>query len=324
MADSAGIQIIIPTAEYGARVDGLLADLRREAAALVGNDLSVFVVDAQAVHDVTGRVMGSDLVISLDMPSDRNGPAVNRNRGASRASAEWLVFLDDDVRLPINWLSNLRVVIEDPDAADVIGGDIGSQRPRNWYSQAAEDFVVRHREYPEGWFLAAAHLLVRSSAFEVLEGFDIGFDYGGEDWDLSRRAHALGLRVAVDSSIAVAHANATTWRELRRKAEQYGRANAFLDADAVAPVPLHATGAGASVSDAVAGGAPNASSSGDRVSPGRAFRWIGSEYALLRRLGRSRVRSARSALLQAAWMRTYLASYARARSEVQAMRSSAS
>lgn len=90
---------------------------------------------------------------------------------------------------------------------------MGSLWPHNWFSQAAEDFVIRHREYPEGWYLVAAHLLVRRNAFQRLNGFSSTL-YRGEDWDFCKRAHGLGMRVGVTSTVAVCHANPTSWRQL--------------------------------------------------------------------------------------------------------------
>lgn len=305
------IQIVVPTASFGPRVDGLLADLARELAQDGVPEVSVAVVDNEAVHDVSGLVRNGGDVTSYRLPSPSNGPAINRNRGATWSQAPWLVFLDDDVRVPDGWLLRIARVIGGPDPADLIGGMIGSQAPSNLFSQAAEDFVVRHREYPEGWFLAAAHLVVRRSAFEALGGFDTGFDYGGEDWDLCRRAHSLGLRVDVEPTISVAHANAMSWPELRRKAEQYGRANAFLDADTVAAPTVAPT---------AAVGETGGSQGGHRIGLGRRIRWAVTEYRALRNQGRSPLRAARSTVLQAAWMRAYLAAYDAALTEARAAR----
>jgi GT2 family glycosyltransferase len=294
------IQVVIPTAAVGPRIDGLLSDLGREITP--ADAVRIVVADADAVHDLTPEVTGTGSRAVTAWPSPVNGPAVNRNRGARDATAEWLVFLDDDIRLPTGWLPELSAALADPGCPDLLGGGIGSQHPRNWFSQAAEDFVVRHRRYPEGWYLAAAHLAVRRSAFAALGGFADDFEYGGEDWDLCRRAHALGLTVGVTDRPSVAHANPRSWSELSRKARQYGTANARLDA-AVAAGPV-----GAPVARAAAEAAGHEPSAAPRVGPlpVRAARWVVEEYHLLRQQGRSRVRAARSTTLYVPWMAVYL------------------
>jgi GT2 family glycosyltransferase len=294
------IQVVIPTASLGPRLDGLLADLARE---LAGTDaVQVTVADAHAVYDLTPELLGTGPHTEHVQPSPVNGPAVNRNRGAHAATADWLVFLDDDVRLPAGWFAGLSAALADPACPDLLGGGIASQHPRNWFSQAAEDFVVRHRRYPEGWYLAAAHLAVRRTAFRTLDGFTTEYDYGGEDWDLCRRAHAAGLTVGVTDRASVAHANPRTWAQLALKARQYGTANAVLDAALAAgpaDAPLERTAAEA------AGHEPSAAPRRGPM-PVRAARWVASEYRLLRTQGRGRLRATRSTALYVPWMATYL------------------
>jgi hypothetical protein len=288
----------------GPRVDGLLTDLAEELSPLRDVVSRIAVVDDVAVTDVAPRLFGQGPPIARSWPSATNGPAINRNRGAKDSSADWLVFLDDDVRLNPGWGDALRALVDDPDAGDLIGGRIGSQHPRNWFSQAAEDFVVRHREYPEGWYLAAAHLLVRRAGFEQLGGFDTRFAYGAEDWDLCRRAHAAGLMVGVTDAMSVAHANPRTWRQLRRKAEQYGAANTTFDSKPEG-------------SPSVDEGQPATPSleQDQAVLPGpiRGLRWASTEYSTLRASGRGRIRSLRTMALYIPWMVIYLRSQSASR-----------
>lgn len=302
------VQIAVPTPDFHADltvIQGLLDDLARELAENPTAPVTVAVVDGTAVHDVSASLRGAGSVVSSQAVDGRNGPAVNRNRAAKLTSSDWLVFLDNDVRLPNGWLRAALDIMSEPDAADLIGGRIGSQRPHNWFSQAAEDFVVRHREYPEGWYLAAACLLVRRPAFDDLSGFDDTFDYGAEDWDFCARAHTKGLKVGVSNRISVAHANATTWRALKVKATQYGRANAMFDARnrSASSVPHESA-----ITELSEGDVEHQGQSPPR-SPGRIWRWLLAEYKLFLSQSGSRTRAARSALLQGLWMREYFRSY---------------
>lgn len=300
------VRIVIPTKEFSPTMlssGTLLDDLRRELRAPGTDNTTVVVADGVRVTDVSAALRGEGAVVSAHVPGGDNGPGVNRNRGAKAATVEWLVFLDDDVRVPPGWAQSLLEIINDPSAPDVIGGGIGSQRPANWFSQAAEDFVVRHREYPEGWYIAAAHLLVRGAAFRQLNGFDSDFDYGGEDWDFCQRAHALELTVDVTDRISVLHANATNWSALRQKATQYGRANAMLDLSRSPQADSSSSGSPSDGEGDVQQIAPR--------EPRRIARWLRSEYSAFRAQGRPIPRAIRSALLQGLWMHEYFRSYAR-------------
>lgn len=296
------IDVVIPTATFGNRVEGLLDDLSRELRPFAAQVGRIVVVDDQAVRDVRGTLLGDGAIDVDAWPSEANGPAVNRNRGAKDARSSWLVFLDDDVRLLPGWGTATTALLDGSGRASIIGGGIRSQRPRNWFSQAAEDFVVRHREYPEGWYLAAAHLFVRTSVFAELGGFDTRYAYGAEDWDFCRRAHARGFAVRTVDEPAVAHANPTTWRQLRRKAEQYGKANATFDRSMTPP--------GGASQDSPSPEATTQASGSNLPSPMRGARWAGAEYRLLRASGRGRLRSFRSVGLYIPWMAVYLRSQA--------------
>jgi hypothetical protein len=277
--------IIIPTRGPSPALSALERDVARECAAR------------------------PDIPVELRVISGGSA-ARNRNQGALGAHAQWLQFLDDDVRLPSGWLTNLDRNLRAPDAPDLLGATIGSQRPRNWYSQAAEDFVVRNKEYPEGWYLVSAHMTVRLSAFEQLGGFDESFgSAGGEDWDLCRRAHALGLPIGVMSDVHCLHANPTRWSQLAARARAYGAASVTLD-----PPPQALT------SDTSAPPSQDVNPDGIRVEgsralPVRAGTWVSGEYRTLRRLGRGRLRAARSTALYVPWMATYLRARHRIASE---------
>ena len=281
--------VVIPTRCFDSRADDLLDDLRRELAPFAAMVGRIVAADDQAVTDVRDRLLGTGGESRFAWPSPVNGPAVNRNRGARDSHATWLAFLDDDVRLPPGWGQALvNVLLSDP-PLDLFGGRLDSLRPHNWFSQASEDFVVRHRRYPEGWYLASAHVVVRRDAYQLLDGFSEAFAYCGEDWDLCKRAHTLGLRVGVEPSVIVRHANPTNWRQLALKAQQYGRANADLDSVAIENVVEAPESAG-----------------GQLPSPGRALRWLRHEYRILRDAGRGRWRSTHSVALYIPWMIIYL------------------
>ena len=278
------VRIVVPTRGPSVDLDALLSDLARELRRPSSPICEVFVATSDAVTDWTPALRGEGEAIEYADRAALQGAGINRNRGAAGTTAPWLVFLDDDVRLPDGYLLDLATVLSDPAVPDLVGGGVRSQRPRNWFSQAAEDFVVRHKQYPEGWYLVAAHLIVRRPAFESLGGFDESMvRAGGEDWDLCRRAHGLGLRIGTTSAVLVNHRNPTTWNELVDRAKAYGAGGAALD--------------------------ERAQTESGHVAHSNAARfpaWFRQEYRTLRGSGRSPIRAARSTLIQIPWMTEYL------------------
>jgi cellulose synthase/poly-beta-1,6-N-acetylglucosamine synthase-like glycosyltransferase len=273
------VRIVIPSRGANPGLEALLGDLEREMQGPSASHANVIIADQ----------WGS--------------AAANRNHGAEGAPEDWLLFIDDDVRLPDGWLALLKQAIDDPDAPDLLGGTVGSVRPRNWYSQAAEDFVIRHKQYPQGWYLVSAHLAIRTRAFTELGGFDESFaTAGGEDWDLCSRAHRAGMTVGVRESIVCHHTNPTSWAELAARARAYGRGSVRTDG-------VTSSQTGENTTEPLA---PETDPARQRTLPSRAIRWVAIEYAELRHRGRGRTRAARSTALYIPWMATYLRAQDRA------------
>lgn len=214
-------------------------------------------------------------------------PASNRNAGAEGSSEEWLVFVDDDIHLPPGWGSTLATALQRADA-DLLGGAIRSTVAGNLFANAAEDFVIRNKRYPEGWYLVSAQLAVRASAFRALGGFDERL-VTHEDWDLCRRAHSAGLTVDVDISWWCMHQNPTTWRGLMSRAAAYGAGDQHV-VDTSSSIPATPTRQRADRSPVIR----------------RAATWPMRQYAEIRGLGRSRTRSAISTALCVPWTVAYL------------------
>jgi len=290
------VDVVIPTAEWGNRPRGLLSDLAEELSPFRQDVGEVLVADGEGVYFARAEVLDQGSTIRVSSSSELNGPAINRNKALEHATADYIVFLDDDVRLQPGWGERLLRVLSNGREFDLLGGGIAARNESNWFSQAAEDFVIRHKRQPDGWYLAAAHLVARRAALEELGGFDASFVYGGEDWDLCKRAHLQALSVAVDDSLKVIHEHPTTWSQLMRKADQYGPAE----------VGLNVYSEASDVATSVEEQRPSPELGPTVRTVGRAVRWPILQYSEFRQMGRSRVRSVRSTALYVPWMARYL------------------
>lgn len=278
---------------------GLVSDLVRESTKSKFNSLLITIVDDGSGRDLDLAHIVRDMPVEILSLDTSQGAAAARNFGASRFFSEWIAFVDDDVRLPTGWLDAVHELLTSS-RAHFIGGDVKSLSERNWFSQASEDFIVRHREYPEGWYLVSAHLFCRRDAFDTLNGFDAEhFRHGSEDWDLCRRAHSAGLDIQVSNAVFCKHRNPTNARDFMNRARSYGRTSHLLD-----PIDVDLS---TEVSQDLDHGSITQTSK--RSYPKllhRAGTWPVREYRILRGLGRSRTRALRSTVLYIPWMARYL------------------
>lgn len=145
-------------------------------------------------------------VIEIDGP---RGPGAARNRGASAAKGDVLVFIDTDVVVADSALPGIaRIFDEQPATSAVIGA----------YDDAPADpgFVSQYKNLAHSYIHQASpgkiHTFwgglgaVRREAFEAVGGFDEGFGRPSvEDIDLGYRLSAAGYQILLDPSLRGRH-----------------------------------------------------------------------------------------------------------------------
>jgi len=121
------------------------------------------------------------------------GPAAARNAGWQNANAEWIAFLDDDVRVERDWLSALRddiAAAEEYDAA--VSGYVRVPLPDG---RPATDWERNVAGLERSWWITA-DMAYRRTVLEETGGFDTRFPRAyREDADLALRAQQRGYRI---------------------------------------------------------------------------------------------------------------------------------
>lgn len=209
--------VVVPTRGRSGVLHAMLVSLNE--AVPVGARVPVAVV-VDGTDDIDELLEGLTLDVTVLRTGLPRGPAYARNLGAAALDVDVFAFLDDDVIVPGGWVSDVGGVLED--RWDLVGGGIRSVRRDNLISQMFEALVIRHAQVDGRWYLSTANVLVRRPAFELLGGFDERFpDASGEDWDLCRRAHGLGLTVMTSPRFSVDHWNPSRLPELSSRARRY-------------------------------------------------------------------------------------------------------
>jgi HAD superfamily hydrolase (TIGR01662 family) len=162
----------------------------------------------RAIQDSHGPQPGAVLVVDdrpdagtpLEVPKGFSvlrgrgaGPAAARNVGWRTSSAEWIVFVDDDIVPTAEWLERLAgdLASVDPDVAGVQGRLVvplpDDRRPTDWERNVAGLAGAR-------W--ATADMAYRREALESVGGFDERFPRAfREDADLGLRILCAGYRI---------------------------------------------------------------------------------------------------------------------------------
>jgi mycofactocin glycosyltransferase len=166
--------------------------------------------------------------------SERPTPGFARNRGASRGSGDWLIFLDADVVAPPDLLDRYF----DPPPGDrtglLAGGVVDEEVPKNGPAAAryayirgfmSQDDTLRRDHWG---FPKTANAACRRAAFESVGGFreDIR---AAEDADLAYRLRAAGWEVERRESAAAVHRSRRTVRGFVAQKLIHGAGGAWLE-----------------------------------------------------------------------------------------------
>jgi GT2 family glycosyltransferase len=151
----------------------------------------------------------------------RQGLSHGRNAGIARAKGSWLIFTDDDVRLPRDWILNYLQAFEEYPEGFFFGGPLASlfrgPRPspeilslasaaiRGWDLNYSETRIVDK-------FFCGANWAVAAKDLRSVGGFDpdLGLNASremrfGEESDLQNRLYSSGLKPVYVPSVGVQH-----------------------------------------------------------------------------------------------------------------------
>lgn len=199
-ASDLDFSVVIPTCrrpvDLGRCLDGLASDasgqLPRFEAIVTDDGPDPQTADLVRDHPWTRWTAGP-----------RRGPAANRNHGASLATGEWLVFLDDDC-VPEPGLLTAYAAAATA-AVAVLEGRIS---PLGRRTRHDEECPVNET----GGHLWSGNFAIRRELFIALSGFDETFPLAAmEDVDLRERLRARGENIRFVPSAGVGHA----WRSRR-------------------------------------------------------------------------------------------------------------
>lgn len=204
--------VVIPTYERPNDLRVCLHSLKEEFHADSPN--YEFIVTDDSKSDESRTMVEREFPNVLWGKGKHNGPAGNRNAGVSRATGEWIVFIDDDCIAEKNFLlAYANAIIRNP-IINVFEGRISADRPRKTWSEGCP-------ENESGGMLWTSNLCVKKSTFIKLEGFDERFETSYEDVDFSYRLKKMNYKSIFVNEAAVCH----PWRSLRKKGKNNWKSN---------------------------------------------------------------------------------------------------
>lgn len=204
-SDSARVSVIIPYYKRGEVFErGLESVLAQEYA-----NKEIIVVDNHSEDDLRKRISARQSEVKLIELPQNGGACVARNAGASAASGDILVILDDDAGFlsPFEVTKLVKLFERRPDihvvAFQICDPDTGKLRlrdwchPRYWKEFAQYEFETDH--FGEG---ASAF---RREVFQKTGGYYEQLFYGAEGLDMELRVMDHGFKILYTPDVRVWH-----------------------------------------------------------------------------------------------------------------------
>lgn len=196
------IDVCICTFQRPVLLRRLLEALQDQKGAGQGFELGVVIVDNDPGRTAEGLAeefsTRGGLLVRYVCEPERNFAMV-RNTAVGAASRDFIAFIDDDEVPPADWLQRLREMMEEHDAAGVLGPvrPYYDEGPPRWLANSR---LCERPEHPSGLVLhwsqtRTGNVLLRRSLFSDDKlWFDPVYRTGGEDVDFFRRAMKAGNR----------------------------------------------------------------------------------------------------------------------------------
>ncbi|MFF3485321.1 glycosyltransferase [Streptomyces sp. NPDC002701] len=186
----------------------------------------VLVVDngsTDATREVAEKARPDLPALRIVDAHERPGESYARNRGIAAARGDFVAFCDaDDVADP-GWLAALADAAPD---ADLIGGSLDSSVLSPVYADEQPAPMTGQTDFLP--FARGANCAAWKDVLTTIGGWDENYRGGGEDMDLSWRAHLCGYRVGYAHDARMHYRLRAELTSLARQKWNYGRSGAQL------------------------------------------------------------------------------------------------
>jgi hypothetical protein len=217
----ARVAAVVVSYESAATIERCLAALQAQPGLAM-----IQMVDNGSRDDTVARVRSiaaSDPRIRIMALPGNPGFAAGCNAGAAAVDADWLLFVNPDLELPVDGLPRLLAHAARLPRLGALGADLRDSEGRRDPAARRHDLSLARMlgagGAREGLSVAVdearavqpvdacsgALMLVARDAFAAVGGFDAGYRLHVEDLDFCRRLREAGFAVAVANDVPVLH-----------------------------------------------------------------------------------------------------------------------
>ncbi|MDT8412406.1 MAG: glycosyltransferase [Vicingaceae bacterium] len=189
--------VIIPTCNRKELLKKCLDALSADNQEVNSFEYEIIVSD-DSKNNETEKFITQDFPRIQYVKGPQKGPATNRNFGATKATGEWLIFIDDDC-IPEKTLLNSYINAFKKNEHQVFEGKIIADRERKYYTDEAPLNL-------NGGKMWSCNIAINKKLFEQLNGFEENFPFAAmEDVELHYRISQKNIPIIFLPDAAVIH-----------------------------------------------------------------------------------------------------------------------
>lgn len=188
-------------------------------------NLQVIVID-NASNDGTADYLSKIESLITVRNLENKGCASSWNQGVKRSTGEWIVILNNDVRLPLYWIENL-ITFADKKCLDVVSPGMREGELNYNFNDYASNYVRKMGKAFRRWTPIGACFAVRKTVFKKIGLFDENYKIGQyEDADFFRRCKKAGIDMGITGASFIHHFGSTTQKHIIRNSNSnYSKIN---------------------------------------------------------------------------------------------------
>lgn len=226
------VTVVVPSYSGAATLEGCLRSIAASVAAAGVPGTEVVVVDSSP-EEAPARIAASVPGVRVVRSARRLSAGAARNLGVRESRGELVAFVDQDCRVPVDWIGRVTARLAAGDV-DGIGGSYAIADPENlagtvlYFLEFLYHLPGPAREVASKRFLVCGNSAWRRPLLEAVLFPDRTM---GEDVAFCAHVRAAGFRFVYDPSLAIQHVNKRGVLRVGAYAHALGRASAQIHRD---------------------------------------------------------------------------------------------
>jgi len=165
--------------------------------------------------DGTGKFLSEHNNLKILKNPQNKGCAYSWNQGIKESKGEWIIILNNDVRLPDKWLENLISYATNNDLDVVSPGMREGVLDYNFRNYSQEYTKLMHRAFRK-WTPSGVCFALRRKVIDKIGYFDENYKIGQyEDADFFRRCKIARLKMGITGASFIHHFGSSTQKHLK-------------------------------------------------------------------------------------------------------------